>query len=326
MWINLLMPVCSVVIAVMWYIFGRDKKTVTVITAKPPGGLDPLEMEYAQIVTISDRGIYAMILYWVSKGYLEVMSETERVGVRKVSDLPDDADEHEKYLFDRLFVHGDILWLDQFPAEVSDNKGELRDLVAERFKGPDAVVENDTMAATVAAMFILIISIFVVEVSAGTRVLLPLALGAILLCALCLLQNGALGFRSKYDRFEIAAGTVGIILSLIAHILLLRSQGIMFIIIFVICFLICVPCILFMERRVNNRLYGQILGFREFIRTAEWDKLKVLSEEDPGYGMDILPYAMLFNMGTEWTAKFEFKAILTAVEKMEENANRKNQK
>ena len=65
MWISFLMPACTVIIAMMWYVFGRDLKTVTEITANPPGGLDPLEMEYAQIVTISDRGIYAMILYWV---------------------------------------------------------------------------------------------------------------------------------------------------------------------------------------------------------------------------------------------------------------------
>ena len=72
-----------------------------------------------------------------------------------------------------------------------------------------------------------------------------------------------------------------------------------------------------MERRVNQRLYGQILGFREFIETAEWDQLKRMSEEDPGYGMDILPYALIFNMGTRWTAAFENKTIYACVEEIE---------
>ena len=326
MWISFLMPACTVIIAMMWYVFGRDLKTVTEITANPPGGLDPLEMEYAQIVTISDRGIYAMILYWVSKGYLEIIPDEGQAGVRRVSELPDDAAKHERFLFDRLFAQGDILWLDQFPPEVSDHKGELRDLVAERFKGPDAVVENDTMKATMTAMFLLIASSVAVTVSAGSHALLPFLLGLVLFCALAFLQNGALGYRSKHDRLEIIAGGIGLVLALAGFILLLRLQGAGFTAVFVICLLICIPCILFMERRVNNRLYGQILGFREFIRTAEWDKLKALAEEDPGYGMNILPYAMLFNMGTRWTRKFEYKSIYTAVEKMEENADRENSK
>ena len=81
-----------------------------------------------------------------------------------------------------------------------------------------------------------------------------------------------------------------------------------------------------MERRVNHRLYGQILGFRQFIETAEWDRLKRLSEEDPGYGMDILPYALLFNMGTKWTAAFENKTIYTCVEEMEKLAEQEESK
>ena len=318
MWIKLAMPLCTAAILMMWCIFGRDRKTIPVVTAEPPEGLDPLEMEYAQIATISDRGIYAMILYWVSKGYLDLLREGDRVGVRKLRELSDDAEDHEKFLFDRMFRRSGILWLDQFPPEVSEHKGEIGDRVAERFKGPDAVVENDTMKTTLSAIFLMIAVIFAVEVSMTDHILLPLVLGAVLLAALVFLQNGALGFRSKYDRFEIIAGSVGIMIALTGHILLLRSAGAVFTLVFAICFLICIPCILFMERRVNNRLYGQIVGFREFIRTAEWDKLRVLSEENPDYGMDILPYAMLFNMGTEWTKKFEYRTIYTAVEKIEE--------
>lgn len=318
MWIKLAMPLCTAVIIVMWYIFGRDRKTIPVVTADPPEGLDPLEMEYAQIANISDRGIYAIILYWVSQGYLDILQEGDRVGVRKLRELPDDAKDHERFLFDRMFKRGDTMWLDQFPPEVSEHKVELSEKVAERFRGPNAVVENDAMKATLSAMFLLIAVIFFVEVSLTDHVLLPFVLGVVLLYALVFLQNGALGFKSKYDRFEITAGSAGILIALIGHIFLLRSTGVLFTLVFTICMLMCIPCILFMERRVNNRLYGQILGFREFIRTAERDKLKVLSEKKPDYGMDILPYAMLFNMGTEWTKKFEYRTIYTAVEKMEE--------
>ena len=324
MWVWLVMPVCAAALVVLWFIFGKDKKTIPTITVSPPEGLDPLEMEYAQIVTISDRGIFAMLLYWVSKGWLKICTEPDpkddddRVGVEKVADLPQGQPEHANFLFERLFKKADLVWLDYFPSEVSDHKGELRDKVAERFTGRNAVVESDTMSVTIAAMFILIIGIFVIEVTVGSGVFLPSMLAVLMFFMLALLQNGALGFRSKYDTFEVVVGGIGAAAILAAHLLLVYSHmGAGFAFLFAVCFLICVPCIMFMERRVNHRLYGQILGFRQFIETAEWEKLKVMSEEDPQFGMDILPYAMLFNMGTKWTRNFENKTIYTAVEKME---------
>jgi hypothetical protein len=180
------------------------------------------------------------------------------------------------------------------------------------------VVQDDSMFMTLTAMAILIISVFVIEVTVDVGVLISVLLGAVLFTGLALLQNGALGFRSRYDRFEVICGIIFTAGSLAAHLVLLGLHtSLLFTCLFAFCFLICIPCILFMERRVNHRLYGQILGFRQFIETAEWDRLKQLSKEDPGYGMDILPYALLFNMGTRWTAAFENKTIYACVEEIE---------
>ena len=60
-----------------------------------------------------------------------------------------------------------------------------------------------------------------------------------------------------------------------------------------------------MERRANTSLYGRVLGFREFIKTAEADKLAELSKEDTDYGEELLPYAVVFGLGTEWSDRQE---------------------
>lgn len=317
-----LMPLCAVVLIVMWFIFGNDKKTIPMITVSPPQNLDPLEMDYAQIATISDRGIYAMLLYWVSKGYLETKDDEEekRVAVCKITDLPEDAPEHAKYLFNAVFHDADLVWLDQMPESITEHKIDLCNLVAKRFEGENAVLEDSSMYPTMTAIFLMIAAIFVVSVMADIHPFLAFFLVAVLFCALALLQNGALGFMSKHDRFEVLAGGITTLILLIVFMFLLwlNTGSALFAAIFGICYLICVPCIMFMERRTNHKLYGQILGFRMFIETAEWERLKMMSEEDPAFGMDILPYAMLFNMGTEWTKKFEYNTIYNTVETMEE--------
>ena len=323
MWTWFVMPGCAILLIILWRVFGKDKNTIPTITTSPPEGLDPLEMEYAQIATISDRGIYAQLLYWVSKGLLSIRNDDGRIGMLRTGMLPEHAPEHEAFLFHDLFASSDLVWLDQLPVDVGEHKGELGDKVGERFTGKNAVVQDNSMSMTLTAMGLLIVAVFIIDVTADVGVLLSCLLGAAMFIGLAFLQNGALGFRSKHDRFELICGTVFTAGSLAAQLVLLwLHTSLLFTCLFGVCFLICIPCILFMERRVNHRLYGQILGFRQFIETAEWDRLKQLSKEDPGYGMDILPYALLFNMGTRWTAAFENKTIYTCVEEMEKMAER----
>lgn len=400
MWIWVLMPGCAIVLIVMWLILGKDKKTITNITVHPPEDLDPLEMEYAQIATITDRGIFAMLLYWVSTGILQIREQTgrgekvregaehdsmlrdrealdelprdcevhdellrdrkapdelphdhvdvdksprggedrdsggrdseehdgsddkSRIGVKCIGELDKDAPEHARFLYEGMFKKAKTVWLDRFPPEVTEHKGELRDKVGERFQGKNAVVQDDSMNATMAAIGLLLACFFVIDVMVDVNVWLSVILAGALFCALALLQNGALGFQSKHDTFEVLVGGIGAgVILLVQLILLMTHYGSpLFTVIFGICYLICIPCILFMERRANHRLYGQILGFRQYIETAEWERLKALSEEDPGYGMEILPYAMLFNMGTKWTKQFEDNSIYDCVQTMEQMA------
>jgi uncharacterized membrane protein YgcG len=49
---------------------------------------------------------------------------------------------------------------------------------------------------------------------------------------------------------------------------------------------------------------GRIRGFKNFIRTAEMDKLNLLFDEDPEYFYNILPYAWVFGLSDKWTEKF----------------------
>lgn len=55
----------------------------------------------------------------------------------------------------------------------------------------------------------------------------------------------------------------------------------------------------------NQKLYGEVLGFRNFIKTAELDRLKALSVENPKYFYDILGFAYVFGLERKWISKFD---------------------
>ena len=49
---------------------------------------------------------------------------------------------------------------------------------------------------------------------------------------------------------------------------------------------------------------GELLGLREFIETAEKDRLEMLVDENPQYFYAILPYAMVFGLTDKWSNQF----------------------
>ena len=49
----------------------------------------------------------------------------------------------------------------------------------------------------------------------------------------------------------------------------------------------------------------ELLGFYQFIKKAETNRLKTLLQEDPLYFEKTMPYAVAFNLLKEWTGKFE---------------------
>lgn len=57
--------------------------------------------------------------------------------------------------------------------------------------------------------------------------------------------------------------------------------------------------------KAGNQVYGQILGFKEFIKKAELDRLKMLVEENPSYYYDIMPYAYVLGLSDQWIENFE---------------------
>ncbi|MBQ6285775.1 MAG: DUF2207 domain-containing protein [Bacilli bacterium] len=59
----------------------------------------------------------------------------------------------------------------------------------------------------------------------------------------------------------------------------------------------------------GNEILGKINGFKNFLETAEKDKLEALVSENPTYFYDILPYTYVLGVSKKWISKFESIAI-----------------
>ena len=55
----------------------------------------------------------------------------------------------------------------------------------------------------------------------------------------------------------------------------------------------------------GETIYARVKGFRDFLLTAEKEKLEALVLQNPHYFYDILPYTYVLNVSKKWISKFE---------------------
>ncbi len=66
-------------------------------------------------------------------------------------------------------------------------------------------------------------------------------------------------------------------------------------------------CLKYLPKRTpyGNEMLGKLKGFRNFLETAEKDRLEAMVEQDPTYFYDILPYTYVLGVSDKWIEKFE---------------------
>lgn len=106
------------------------------------------------------------------------------------------------------------------------------------------------------------------------------------------------------------------ILFLIGTILWILSYSVFedmnpkFKILYLISFISLFVIVLFMFLMTRKTTYGEmitarVLGFRNYIETAEKSRIEALVMENPNYFYDILPYAYVLGVSKKWIEKFE---------------------
>lgn len=59
------------------------------------------------------------------------------------------------------------------------------------------------------------------------------------------------------------------------------------------------------KNKKGKSVMPELLGFYQFVKMAETDRIRTLLQEDPLYFEKTMPYAVAFNLLKEWTGKFE---------------------
>jgi uncharacterized membrane protein YgcG len=75
----------------------------------------------------------------------------------------------------------------------------------------------------------------------------------------------------------------------------------------IVCVLGMIICLKYLPKRTKygNEMLGKLKGFKNFLETAEKDKLEALVLENPNYFYDILPFTYVLGVSDKWIKNFE---------------------
>ncbi|MDO4535144.1 MAG: DUF2207 domain-containing protein [Clostridium perfringens] len=331
--ISVIISALAIALAIKSSVFYRKKKRfakengVKVIGFYPPRSFNPIDLSYIAYPSknLTTEELTSIIFYYANKGLIEIHNINGEFELKRVKEVTKE-DFQNRYEYDFFinlfnlsknkdgivkasdFEHGNMGFIESF---ISLSKSE------NMFKRN--YIENLSSSFN---LFLCIISIplgvlslsfycYSVSYSVEFSIIYSIIIGALSLFIIfplslifrkinyavnILLTLGILGFL-MYTSFNL--GVVSD--SLIGSIPLITVYiGIAF------SFIISqeIPCI-YIHTVEGAKVYGEVEGYKEFIKTAKIQELEMLIKENPNYYYDILPYAICLKITKVFQDKFK---------------------
>ena len=304
-----------IIILVVFFVKHRRKHDIIdVVEFKAPDGLTPTEAGYIIDKTISGDDISALIVYWASKGYVEIQEKEKKIYVKKLKDL-ENAKEHEKLFFNAIFTS------DQ-PIDTSALKSfnplfgqKISNSVKKDGKKYFTPAVDRYYHMTLIAIFVaLVLTIIRIDLQSLNYLfmLLKILLAVVGVALLWRLPNiEKYKHKQKTGKFW-TKKIILLILSLACFIgIMLMSEAYCDPFLIRI-FLPIVPIALFFiypyfeQYTQKGREYlGRLRGLKQYIEVAEKDMMEAMVKENPTLFYDVLPYAYVLGVSDVYMEKFE---------------------
>lgn len=318
------------IILIVYYLFKKGRRTPTkVIEFYPPDDVSSGEVGTIIDGEVDPVDLASLIPWFAGKGYLSIVEEEEKssgffskktsvTNVSKKKDLPKDAPEYQKRMMNLLFSKGDTVCLDEMgehPTEVKD----IKDSLSNYFSGNKALSHYSWCIGLYFLLLIFSWGMFSTNSVTQTFDLWEWIVQGFLWCipfivGACtrLYFSGRDIFSSKWKRivlFIVKALCMWGIYELYVNVLLAYGAPMnkwVALAIYVSCFLLVEMIGNFnVDTEYRIQMAGRLLGFREFIKTAEKPRLEALQAADPAYFYKVLPYAMVFGLSNKWSKLFK---------------------
>lgn len=318
----------AALVVIVFLLVRPKKKPVVTVEFYPPEGFSSAEVGMAIDEKADDEDMISLIPWWAQKGYLTIEEKPDKKGrggkhaslvLHKIKDLPSTAPQYQRSLFSAIFGSGDSKDLKKLPTSFADKFNTAKSMLQGSFNGKKQLTKGEG-GAFVTALVVNFAFFFAAMFSSPVSYLDNL-IGAIIAAVPMLVIGFIRMFSVTKDTNRSASGWF-------KYILIISVLAIASLVGTALCLVdnyfkpqhaLVVWGIVLIVNLLNGRwvnytdygleIVGKLQGLKQFIKTAELDKLKMLVEDNPEYFYDILPYAMVFGLTKHWSEQFKSLTI-----------------
>ena len=327
------------IIILMWFKFGKDTKAVEVLEFYPPDNLNSAEIAYFYNGKISSKDITSLLVYLANKGYLVI--DDIKKSIRKLREY-DGTNEIEKMFMDGLFnSNGNEVSISSLKNSFYIVVNKIKKKMKKEYK--KRVFDSSSLIAELISAFMITISIVVVIGRQYIFDIINLEPSLVFAIVMLVFMSVFIIFHIGTILFAVGAIVIGLVVGLFSDTKE-RSLGITVFMLFLIFMFVsillpgiigiidiikvispyldawdsvvklgCVAIIIMiifaivMDKRTKygREILGRIKGFKNFLETAEKDRIESLVMDNPMYFYNILPYTYVLGVTNKWIEKFE---------------------
>lgn len=298
--------------------YGRDRQIVSVTNFYPPRGLDSDVIGAIENLKVDNRNVVSQILLWAKKGYIKIeLDNMKNIILTKIKEIDSTKLLTESKLFNKIFKNNNSVFVVKKNSldfkTISDYREELFTYVDDNYEIVDRkTIFLQKICGALAILGFIMTMFFefnVVYVGGNlfTRLLIFLVIYVVVqvIIQILLKISAKLIYNKLYVNIFLLIFSVLLIITTYSFIYYYKLN--MLVIIQPILLIIQLFFTVHMTNWTEDgaRLYGEILGFKDFLIKAEKEKLEMLLEENPSYFYDILPYAYSLGLTNIWVDKFK---------------------
>lgn len=308
--------ILGLLFAVKFLVFNKDGLS-PVSDTQAPAEMDPLVMGKLIDNRVDQSDVTSLIFYWANKGYLKIdlHDESDIELIRIMQHLPESAPKHQHVMYEGLFKSGEMVKIkslsqsfypvvEKVTKEVNAENSKLYD-----GKSMGVAVLFALAGGLLMCLTPIILALTTISFKLFTIVPLFMIIPAFIVFAL----TQSVKYNTlKYKKKKLVMMYVGVaLLSLVVtavYALFIPSyiiEVVPKIILCVIGFAIVMLSTTIISRtEAYTEKLNHIVGFRDFIKYAEKEKLEALLEQNPEYYYQVLPYAIVLGVSDIWENKF----------------------
>ncbi len=329
----LILPAILVLMMLLWSKKGKSSHIIPTVEFYPPEGLTSADVGFMIDNEVNPMDITSLIIYWADKGYLTIEEQEDKklfgskkyFELTKVKTLESDAKPYESLVFEALFDEfgdGNKVTTKALEEKFYSVMNTAKDMVNSHWQDNSKHKIYQSYNKLL-AFFMKFVALLVVWMG-----FLPLAnhmkLGEFVIVAIVAFALGVvevlpIGFfahtlanwkmlnsKQKFGRFALSVFGVAMTNMVTFYIAYITDN-----IYVMVITILCAWVIMFMSSKCDKKTqlgdhyYGKLLGFREFLQTAEKDRINMLVEENPQYFYSTLPFAMVLGVTDKWAKRFE---------------------